>query len=203
MIAQSPNWFATASFSEIVQYSGVFNTHSLLPHHLNLIAFNAFLNPDPAVFEFWSTQHFQSISSKGFDVGYWSYAILNASQNHRAHFLSMIEKMDYGLQKEILYGAVGMKDHGLTHDLLKFLGNNISPAHLIRHAVVNKNKKGAMTLMRQHPHAIPEAHNLIMHNSYKYIHTYWDKLHAAYQKQTLIQALGPNTPSKIHKISKI
>lgn len=192
------DWFATASLAEIAQYSIALEED----HTAELILFNTFLNPDPAVFQLWSTQHLKSISFQHMQLRHWAYTLLKASPAHRAHFITMMGNLNPAVQKEMLYEAICMRDHALMDNLLKIVPT-VSPAHLIRHAVVNKNKKGALSLMKQYPKDILEAQSMILHESYKKIHPYWGRIYAAHQKRTLTQEIQTDIHTKTAKISKI
>lgn len=197
------HWFLHAPFKDVEDYAQVFdpNTHS--PHEMESILFNTFLNPDHEIFLFWSDKYLHTIVQKNINIGHWTYAVLTSSPSQREQFFSLVKRLEPSTQKNILYGAIEMKDHELSYKLLELLDDDISPPHIIRHAVVNKNKKLALLFMKTHPQAILQAQDMILHSSYSNFHAYWFKLFAQHQKQVLKQELSDISAAKKSKTSKI
>lgn len=198
----SPNWFRTATLKDLRKH----HAHSLMydNHTTKEIMIQSFLNPDPHVFKFCVEHYSDTTCQENIHHNTWSHAAKKASEEHRAHYVALFQKMGLKNQKDILYSSIETKDHELTELFTDLLSAYISPPHLLRHAVVHKNTKMAKLYMNAYPESIVEADCMLMHSSYSKIHAYWHKIHAEYQKKILTSEIGSSAGKiQVKKISKI
>lgn len=194
-------WFKTATLNEVTHHHTRRPARSYDEWAKKSIMREAFLNPDPEVFKF-CVQHYSGPTcTKNLHSGEWALAAKKASPEHRAHYVSLFKKMNEKNKKDILYSSIEYKDHEMTQSFMD-LSKDISPPHLLRHAVVHRNKKMANILMSAYPQAIAEADQMITHPSYNKIHSYWQQIYALHQKRVLESEIGcvQKTSKKTSKI---
>lgn len=194
----SPDWFSKVKLTDLQKHP----INSYNSHMIEEIMIQSFLNPDPHVFKFCIEHYSDKISDQNIHHNNWSHAVKQASEEHRALFTILFQKMSRKNQKDILYSSIEYKDHELSQLFTNLLSADISPPHLLRHAVVHKNTKMAKFYMNAYPQSIAEAATMIGHSSYVQIHAYWHKIHAEYQKKILEKSIGTAT-THTKKISKI
>jgi len=194
----SPDWFSKVKLTDLQKHP--FDSYN--SHVIEEIMIQSFLNPDPHVFKFCIEHYSDKMSKQNIHHNNWSHAVKQASEEHRALFTILFQKMSRKNQKDILYSSIEYKDHELSVLFMNLLAEHISPPHLLRHAVVHKNTKMANFLMKKYPASIVEAQDMILHDSYSKIHPYWHKLYAKHQKLVLDQAIGLHTdkPKQTKKI---
>ena len=68
--------------------------------------------------------------------------------------------------------------------------NRISFPHLLREAVVHRNRKWIKRLMEARPEIIAETDSMLMNSSYAKIHAYWNECKAVQQNKMLLKEIG-------------
>lgn len=117
-------------------------------------------------------------------------------KNKQHLLLPLIDRLDEGSVKKIVYTCNAFKVNTVIEHILETRLNSVSLPHLIREAVIEKNRPLAKKLLVQFPDSIPEAEHMILHDSYHKLHNYWYTMKSQHEQDLLKRAISGSETEK-------